>query len=149
MAGRDVAAFKLQISNAAKVDIDELCGEDEELYDTLWMYINELRTDQGLLEKLLEDHYGKLRHSDRFTHTIGVQQIGEFFRDTPSRDTWAWKFWDVENKGVKLRFVYMYLSRKRWFIVLGVAKRDWNYAASHPFSDRIRADYDRFKLDYG
>lgn len=149
MAGQRSTDFKLQISVAAREDIDELCGEDEELYDTLWMYIKELSTDQVLLERLLEDRYGKLRRGDRFTHPIGVQQIGEFFRDTPPRDTWAWKFWDVENRGVKLRFVYMYLSRPRWFILLGVANRDWNYAASHPFSDRIRADYDRFKRDHG
>lgn len=149
MAVRGGAAFKLQVSKAAKQDIVDICGEDDELFDTLWLYLKELGNDQDLLDKLLEDRYGKLRHEDRFIHPIGVQQIGVFFRDRPARDTWALKFWDLENSGVALRFVYMYLSRPRWFIVLAVAKRDWNYDSSHALSDRIRADYDRFSRDYG
>ncbi|EML7988508.1 hypothetical protein D7Y24_19405 [Stenotrophomonas maltophilia] len=149
MVVRGGAAYTLKVTKAAESDIDDVCGEDDELFDAVWLYVRELKNDQELLEKLLEDRYGKLRHEDRFTHRIGVQQIGEFFRDRPARDTWAWKFWDIENKGVALRFVYMYLPRQRWFIVLAVAKREWNYESSHPLSDRIRADYDRFKRNYG
>jgi hypothetical protein len=76
MASQGVADFKLQISAAAKEDIDELCGEDDELYDTLWMYLKELSTDQVLLEKLLEDRYGKLRHGDRFSRYPSKRYVG-------------------------------------------------------------------------
>ncbi|WP_313224344.1 hypothetical protein [Pseudoxanthomonas mexicana] len=148
MAVRRAKQLSLKVSGPANADLVRVAGGNDTLLATLKVYLSELKDDQALLKKLLENKYGKLTYNERFTHRIGVGRIGEFWNEQPSRDLWSLKFWDVENQGIKLRFVYMYLRRRGWFIVLAVAPRSWNYDPADPLSARIRADYDVYKSKY-
>jgi hypothetical protein len=135
--GRGAPLFVLKVATAAQRDIDSIVD------------VQELREDQVLLGRLLEDRFGQ-REGDRYVESIGVQIIGEYRRDRPKRDVWRVKFWDLENRGQGYRVMYMYIPRCRWFIVLAVIPRDnQTYDLSHPVSARIRSDYDRFMDKYG
>jgi len=152
MSWRTDPPFELKVAIAAGRDLEAIRQSDPDAHDRITAVLDELRADQQLLQNLLEDRYGQ-RPGERYTATFGVQFIGKFARDTPRREVWRFKIWDLENHGVRYRIVYMFLPRRRpetrLFIILAIAPRAWNYEYADPLYDRITADYDRFKAKYG
>lgn len=141
--------YELKVGANAGADLDALKATDPQAHLQIWTLIGELKDDQRLLEHLLDDKYGQ-SPGDRHTHLFGVQFVGAFAREWPKRENvWRFKIWDLENQGIQFRIVYMYIPLKRWFVILAVAPRAWNYDTSTDLYKRILADYDRLFDSYG
>ena len=145
LPARPLPPLRLEVLPAAASDLDGLPTDD--VNTAFWATVEQLRSDQDYLERLLLDFYGEER-GDRWRAPLGVRQVREFGVDR-GRDIWRFKIWKLENSGLRFRFFYGYFPSARLLVVLAVDGRgDDTYDPASEMVRRICADYERLSQKY-
>jgi len=98
--------------------------------------LQELASDQNLLDRLSQNDYGKNR-------TAKINISGWFKQWNKDRNLWRLKLWELEDKGIRYRIIYAFIPLKKQYQILAIAPRDFEYDEKHPITQRIVSSYDK------
>ncbi|SRR5713226_5169539 len=128
--------YKLFIDDDALADLEQLRRTDPATAEEILVLLQELPSDQYLLDALTIDHFG-----DDKSERIQVRKWGRLWR--AGLDLWRVKPWSPADRGIQIRIFYAYLVSQRHYYVLAIARRkDVDYDdPDHPLTKRILRAY--------
>ena len=125
----------LFVHDDATADLEDLGDTEPRAAARIIALLQELQTDEDLLDRLTQHDYGYSGTADfRVSKWLAQWNRG--------KDLWRLKIWDLEDKGLRYRIVYAFLPGKQQYHVLAIVPRDFNYDPNHPLSRRIVLAYD-------
>ncbi|MDZ7750148.1 MAG: hypothetical protein U5S82_00455 [Gammaproteobacteria bacterium] len=127
--------FALFLHDDAVADLDTLWLTDFDVAKRITVLLEELKGNQGLLDRLTQHKYGANRSAD-----FDVSKWQEQWHK--GRNLWRLKIWDLEDTGLRYRVIYAFDPKKHHYYILAVAPRSFNYAEAHPLTVRIRRAYE-------
>jgi len=127
--------YSLLVHNDAKLDLAELEAVNEEAVDIIVAVLQEISTDQRLLDGLTIHDFGARR-----AEKIEVKKWWEFWKQ--GDDIWRLRVWGLEDIGAPYRIVYAYEPGRLRYHVLGIFHRDFDYNPSDPRTQRVKNAYD-------
>jgi hypothetical protein len=127
--------YTLAVHADAKEDLDLLRKQDPATAARIVAVLQEIQSDQGLLDALTAQDYGA--YGSKPIHVTKVQKLWQ-----AGADIWRLKIWELENQGIRQRIIYAYLPRKGAYFVLGVIPRSHAYDTTHPRIRRIIETYE-------
>ena len=128
--------LRFRIHPDAADDLRDLRVRNRYAAQRLVVLFQELEGDQGLLERLLDDHFGE-DGNGQFDIRRWVTQWEQ------GRDLWRLKDFTVLELGANYRVVYAYLMNSREIHVLGIVHRSFEYDEHSEIGQRILAAYHR------
>ncbi|MBA1146401.1 hypothetical protein H0Z60_04945 [Ectothiorhodospiraceae bacterium WFHF3C12] len=127
--------YSLKVHHNARADLQALRDQFPEAATQIATLLQEIKTDQDLLDRLTDHDFGASRTAD-FHVNKWLQQWNR------GRDLWRLKIWDLEDKELQYRIVYAYVPTYRTYYVLGVCDRSFDYDENSELTRRILAAYD-------
>lgn len=118
----------------AENDLEALWNEAPDVAARITVLLQELDGNQDLLDRLTQHDFGAYGTAD-FHVSKWVEQWKK------GKDLWRLKVWDLEEKGLNYRIVYVFVPGKGHYHVLGIVPRGFNYEADHKLTRRILAAY--------
>lgn len=130
--------FKLSLHADAKTDLKAIQAADPTTAATLLIFLQELKNDQDLLDRLTQ--HGYTYENGHWLDNIDVQKVVS--QHEQGRNLWRLKLWDLEHEGIQYRVIYAFTPLTRTVHVLGVIHRkNFNYEPDHTFTKRVVAAY--------
>ena len=108
----------IQVHNDATQDLINIKKIDNNGFMRLLAFIEQLRSDNRLISKLLDHGYGNDRDGP-----VSVKKwlsIQKFER----QPVWRLRAWDLEKQGLKYRIIYLYYWRDQEYIILAIVHRN-------------------------
>ncbi len=132
----------IRVHPDAVTDLREIKQTDPAAAGQLVAFIQQLKADPSLKDKLLEHNFG----ADR-AHEISVSKWISIYARVERLPVWRLKAWSMERQGLKYRLLYLYYWPDKTFWILGIAPRESiDYDdPSHPLRLRI---VKRIRLDF-
>jgi len=127
--------LRLFIHNDAEDDLERLWDSEPVAAAQVAALLEELEGNTDLLDRLTQQDFGAYGLEDFHVSEWKEQQ-------RKGRNLWRLKIWDLEDKGIRYRIVYAFMTRQQDYSVLGIVPRDFNYDASHELTRRIVAAYE-------
>lgn len=127
--------LRLYVHEDAEADLEQLWVTEPTAAARITALIEELEGNTDLLDRLTQHDFGAYRRED-----FHVSKWIEQWRK--GKDLWRLKIWDLENKGLRYRVVYAFMSRQQDYCVLGILPREFNYDPNHDLTRRIIAAYE-------
>jgi len=127
--------YYLFIHDDAKADLVDIRAVDMSTAARLLVLLQELRSNQDLMDRLTQHDYGAYGTED-FHVTKWLEQWNQ------EKNLWRLKYWELETGKHKYRIVYAFIPSKHHYHVLGVLPRDFNYDANHELTKRILNAYE-------
>jgi hypothetical protein len=123
----------LRVHNDATADLLEIRTKDSEAFQRLLVFIEQLRADSKLPDKLLDHGYGRDLKGE-----LSVKKWQTLYGKTP---VWRLRALALERSGINYRLIYLYDWHDRSFNILAiVSKSDIDYDdVKHPLTARIIA----------
>lgn len=125
--------IRVHIHNDATDDLRQIRTVDPTGFRCLVAFIEQLRADHALMDKLLDHRYG----SDRkgvisVMKWINVQKVERL-------PVWRAKSWDLERQGLKYRLIYCYNWPDQSYNIMAIVPRgDIDYDdPNHPIRKRV------------
>lgn len=131
--------YKLLVASGAQSDLEALWSSDPESARVLEATLQQIKSNQLLLESLTIKDFGA--HGTENIHVdtwLDQQRRG--------RNLWRFKHWELESKGRRYRVVYALDSRLSRYYVLGIFSRDFNYDVNDARTLRVIASYDELGI---
>lgn len=126
--------LRLFVHEDAEDDLEQLWETEPTAAARITALIEELEGNPDLLDRLTQQDFGAYGLAD-----FHVSKWLEQWRQ--GKDLWRLKIWDLENKNLRYRVVYAFMSRQQDYCVLGILPRDFNYDSNHDLTRRILAAY--------
>lgn len=108
----------IRVHNDATGDLALIKAADLRGFSRLVAFIQQLRADPRLVDKLLDHGYG----ADRTGGYSVMKWIG--VKNVERLPAWRVKSWDMERQGLKYRIIYCYDWRDQSFNILAIVPRD-------------------------
>ncbi len=123
----------VRVHNDATSDLREIRTTDVVAFNRLVAFIQQLKVDPSLIDRLLDHGAG----SDR-TGPISVMQWLSV-KKVERVPLWRVKSWDLERNGLKYRLIYCYNWPDKSYNIMAVVSRDsLNYDdPQHPIRKRV------------
>jgi hypothetical protein len=105
-----------------RIDLAAIKANDSaQTYARILALMRQMHSDPSLADRLLEHGFGAdKRREFSVSKWLAVWRQG--------KDLWRLKWWDLEAKGARYRFVYVYLHKEGRFVVMAIVKRmDFDY----------------------
>lgn len=123
----------IRVHNDATNDLVQIRAHDPVGFARLAAFVQQLRADSALVDKLLDHGHG----SDRtgvisVMKWIGVQKVERL-------PVWRVKSWDLERQGLKYRLIYCYNWRDQSYNIMAIVPRnaiDYD-DPTHPIRQRV------------
>lgn len=144
-----IYSYQFIVHDDATADLQIIIGENREAGLQLAKLVQQLRTDQDLLDRLTQHDYGgsparPRPKSAKFNvkEWTAAQQLG--------MNLWRMRFFDDLVEGYRL--IYAFLSSEHTYVLLGVAEKGdqsdesderFDYEINHEIAVRITAAYQR------
>lgn len=125
----------LYVHDDAVADLKSLWKREPQAATRIAVFLEELKGDQDLLDRLTQHGYGTHGYAD-----FHISKWVEHWKK--GRDLWRLKLWDLEDKGLKYRIVYAFIPNLQHYHVLAIAPREFDYDTNHPISQRILRAYE-------
>lgn len=126
--------LRLFVHEDAEADLEQLWETEPTAAARITVLIEELEGNPNLLDRLTQHDFGAYGLED-----FHVSKWIEQWRQ--GKDLWRLKIWDLENKNLRYRVVYAFMSRQQDYCVLGILPRAFNYDSNHDLTRRILAAY--------
>lgn len=126
----------LQIAEEAEQDVLDIQVRNPYVATRLAVLFEQLRGDQQLLSRLLENHYGE--SGDKL---FSIRKWETQWH--ANRDLWRLRDFTLESLNASYRVIYGYFISTRCIYILAVAPRSFDYDATSTIGKRIIATYDR------
>lgn len=124
----------LHTHNDATDDLEELWDEEPQAAARITAFLEELESNQDLLDRLTQHNFGAY-HLEDF-------HVSKWFEHwNKGQDIWRLKIWDLEDVGLKYRIIYAFLPNNHQHHVLAIVHRDFDYETDHPITQRILEAY--------
>lgn len=127
--------LKLFVHEDAEGDLEQLWETEPIAAARIAALLEELEGNPDLLDRLTQQDFGAYGLNE-----FHVSKWIEQWRQ--GKDLWRLKIWDLENKGLRYRVVYAFMSRQQDYCVLGILPREFNYDPNHDLTRRIVAAYE-------
>lgn len=137
--------YELITSDEATVDIEEILSESEDAGLRIFALIEQLETDQDLLDRLCQDGYGGKPWSPAQGAVVNIGQW--VMAQRRGMNIWRMRDFELTKMGYEYRLIYAFNPKESQYIILAIAKRDFNYHESHPITQRIFAAYKRLESE--
>lgn len=123
--------YKLLFHEDAEADLDALWEVDEQAAARIDTVLDEIAADQESLDALTVFDFG----SDSTKSDFHVENW------VTAKPLWRLKVWDLDGQAIPYRVIYGFIPGKRYYYVLGIMPRSWNYNPRDERSIRIRSAY--------
>lgn len=123
----------IRVHNDATCDLKRIKESDPEGFYRLVAFIQQIRTDARLVDKLLDHGHGSDRKEPiSVMKWIGVQKVERL-------NVWRVKSWDLERQRLKYRLIYCYNWPDQSYNIMAIVPRDEiDYDdPSHPIRLRV------------
>jgi hypothetical protein len=131
--------YKLLLHEDAKHDLLELRQTDRAAAQRIMAFLEQLKGDQDLLDRMTQDHYGQRGSRALFHIRKWVVQW------RLNRNLLRFKLWDLEEQDVHYRVIYAFVPKQMHYCILGIAPKSWNYQAGD-YTNRMLKAYDELAL---
>jgi hypothetical protein len=127
--------YELIPHNDLVIDLKRLMAIDPRIVYRTRALIEQLRTDQDLLDRLSQQGYGgrpaKPERNAFFNVKMwrGAQDLG--------LNLWRLRDFSLAEKGLEYRLIYAYLPQKQQYFILALVEKDFDYDIDHPISKRV------------
>ena len=131
----------IHVHEDAVADLREVQRLRPKVFGRLMALIEQLRADFELSGKLLEHNFGSGQDED-----ISVS-IWHNITRVERVQVWRLKAWDLEQRGMRYRLIYLYRWRDQSYTILAVVPRgridydDPNHPLRQRISRRIRTEF--------
>lgn len=132
--------LKLFIHEDAEADLEALWVTSSKAAAAIAVFLEELKGDQDLLDRVTQDDFGKWPTAERFHVEMWKEQ--QYRR---GRNLWRLKLWQIERQGIQYRIIYAFVPSTKHHYVLGIMpreKRDFDYDENDPRTQRILRAYE-------
>ena len=129
--------YELIPHNDLLIDLKRILAiEPRAVYRTREL-IEELRTNQDLLDRLSQQNYGAWPSKPKKDAFFNVKMWIE--AQNKGLNLWRLRDFSLVEKGLEYRLVYAFLPQKKQYFVLALVEKDFDYDIDHPVSRRIFA----------
>jgi hypothetical protein len=137
--------YELITSDEAVADIEEILVEAEEAGLRIFALLEQLETDQDLLDRLCQDGYGG---SPKRPVRGAIINIGKWvMAQRKGMNLWRMRDFELSKMGFEYRIIYAFNPRDSQYVILAIAKREFDYEESHPITQRVFAAYSRIESE--
>jgi hypothetical protein len=125
---------RLRVHNDTNSDLREIHLADRDAAAKIVAFIQALRDDPDLCDRLLDDGYGKDRKAEIF-----VRRWESIQRGRNGLPVWRLRSYDLEDEGYNYRFVYLYYWKDQTSYLVAVRpKSTFDYESTDdPIRKRI------------
>lgn len=128
--------LRLQIHEGVETDVLDIAIREPVVARRVAVLFEQLRGDEKLLSRLLEDRYGE--PGDTF---FSIRKwVAQWDK---GRDLWRLKDWTLQELGLHYRIIYAYLVESRCIYILAVVPRSFNYDEDSEIGREIIKRYQR------
>lgn len=131
----------LYIEDSAWDDLDEIALTDEDEAADIEVALEEIYDNPELYEHLNEKGFRNYNGSPDFD----VDWFSQLHKER--LNVYRIKIWYPDGSLSKYRVIYAYDAKHDCFHVLAVLNRSNSYDIEHPTIKRVRADYERLRLN--
>lgn len=125
----------IRVHNDATDDLHGIKASDIDGFNRLVAFIQQLRADPNLKDKLLDHGYGEDRSTPisvkKWISALRVERV----------PVWRLRMWDLEQDGLNYRIIYCYNWQDRSYNIMAIVHRDeLDYDdPNHPIRKRVTA----------
>jgi hypothetical protein len=130
--------LKLFLHTDAESDLEELWSTDPEAAAQLTVFLEELKGDQDLLDRVTDHDFGTSPKHHPFHVSMWHEQ------QRKGRNLWRLKLWSLEANGKRYRLIYAFVPLKKHHYLLGIfprTNREFDYDAGDARTQRVIRAY--------
>ena len=131
--------YELIPHNDLLIDLKRILATDPQVVYRTRELIEELRSNQDLLDRLSQQNYGVWPNKPKRDAFFNVKMWAEAQKN--GLNLWRLRDLSLVEKGLEYRLVYAFLPQKKQYFVLAIVEKDFDYDTDHPVSRRIFASY--------
>lgn len=131
--------YELIPHNDLLIDLKRILVTDPQVVYRTRELIEELRSNQDLLDRLSQQNYGAWPNKPKKDAFFNVKMWAEAQKN--GLNLWRLRDLSLAEKGLEYRLIYAFLPQKKQYFVLAIVEKNFDYDTNHPVSRRIFATY--------
>lgn len=126
-------AYTLHVCEEAESDLDDIYDIDEDAGATIEVFLQEVRGNQDMLDRLSSSNYRSYGDND-----FDVKRWIEAWR---TMAVWRIRVYNCDGAAKNYRVIFTFHPIEKRYYILGVVPRDFDYDPNHQLSKRIASTY--------